>query len=44
MYKVPVDSNILKWTIYNFTGPASPTLLKATVNLPQVGDTYLDAS
>jgi hypothetical protein len=44
MYKVPVDNNILNWTNYNFTSPTSPTLLKATINLSQVGDTYLDAA
>ena len=44
MYKVPVDSNILKWTTYNSTLLPSPTLLKATINLSQVGDVYIDAS
>lgn len=44
MYKVPVDNNILNWTKYTPTTSISPTLLKATVNLPKVGDTYLDAS
>jgi hypothetical protein len=44
MYKIPVDNNILNWTIYNQTTSISPTLLKSTLNLPKPGDTYLDAS
>lgn len=43
MYKVPVDSNILKWSNYNANLP-SPTLMKATINLSQVGDVYIDVS
>lgn len=44
MYKVPIDSNILKWYSYNSTFTPSPTLLKATLNLQEVGDVYIDAS
>lgn len=44
MYKIPVDTDMHKWNIYNATGYVSPTLLKATINLQEVGDVYLDAA
>lgn len=44
MYKVPVDSNLLKWTTYDSALVNSPTLLKGTFNVQQVGDVYIDAS
>jgi hypothetical protein len=43
MYKIPVDPNILKWTNCSANISMEATLLKATVNLSEVGDTYLDA-
>mgnify|MGYP001190418720 CR=1 FL=1 len=43
MYKIPIDNKILNWNNYNSTSTNSPVLLKATVNLAETGDTYLDA-
>ena len=44
MYKVPVDSNILKWGNYSSTTTVAPTLLKSTITLQEVGDVYLDTT
>lgn len=44
MYKVPVDSNLIKWAFFNSTIQPAPTLLRAVINLTEVGDTYLDAT
>lgn len=44
MYKLPVDTNIIKWSFFNSTIQPAPTLLRAVLNLTEAGDTYLDAT
>jgi len=44
IYRVPIDSDILKWNNYNPSAQQAPTLLQATINLKETGDVYFDAS
>lgn len=44
MYKIPVDAEMTKWSNYTFLGPVSPTVLKATFNLTETGDVYLETT